>query len=137
MKKMGKLSLMDKIDNKKNILNNIINTINSAYKDSIKDRRIIHELEWNASDDTPSILGEVEVISDNIIGHVQTYLDWKIENVEDVINFIKSNSIFASNILVSWIIGESDKYKNYLTYLYLIELLRITFENILKDSVDS
>ena len=110
------------------LLDFLLQQVNVAYQDCLSDRKMIHDIEWE-EDDKPSVLGEVEVLSDFIVGHVTRIIKCKKNMSEndraEIIYDLKTSSIFGSNPIAEWIVDEATEYPMYYIYLQSIECLRV------------
>ncbi|MCI5142136.1 MAG: hypothetical protein D3909_10545 [Candidatus Electrothrix sp. ATG1] len=121
---------MEKTNNKKYfiLLEFLLQQVGVAYQDCSNDRKKIHDIEWE-EDDKPSVLGEVEVFSDFIIGHVTSIINCNEKMSKndraEIICALKTRSIFGSSPISEWIAYEAAKYSGYYNYLQSIEILRV------------
>lgn len=96
------------------------------YQQSILERKQLHQIEWDAQDGAPSILGEVEVKSDAIAG-CTSWIDRKgcVKNVTRLIGILKQYSIYESPILIRWLVEDGKDYPMFSTYVHLCEHVRM------------
>lgn len=109
----------------RNFVNVLINVFEQAYFDSLSDRKHLHDIEWNSEDDTPSILGEVEVRADAIMGIAKTCLKKEPNNREELIDILLNNSVYSSESIVAWVASEGTSFCDFLRYIESIENLRM------------
>lgn len=113
-------------------LNVLLDFLELAFRNSAINRKKLHEIEWKAEEGSPSILGEVEVRADAVIGIARTYLKKRPENINELVDALEVNSIYQSELLVGWLAANGEDYQEFLGYIAAIENLRmgtITFLN--------
>lgn len=112
----------------------LLRFLNVAFSNSSTDRKLLHKIEWKEEDGSPSILGEVEVRADTIIGIARTCLKRNPARISNIINALEVNSIYKSKILVNWLANYGDNFPGFLGYIAAIENLRISTLAFLKNN---
>ncbi|ETW95592.1 MAG: hypothetical protein ETSY1_29960 [Candidatus Entotheonella factor] len=99
------------------------NKMNTTYQQCATERRKLDRIEHEVESDY-SVLFEVEIHCDYIAG-VATSSARRWRKEKDYIRQVaESNSIFASPVIVQWIIESSHDYPLYYAHLQSIECLR-------------
>jgi hypothetical protein len=124
------------IKNHKRILQALINIVIESYNLSKDDRKDLHQLEWGEDDKKPSILGEAEIRADAIIGLSKRFIKSRVDNKVDALKVLNNYGVYCSNILLSWLLDEGDKYKKFSLYLHQLEHLRLVLENIIVERIE-
>ncbi len=101
------------------------NFVNSTYQNCASERTKLHKTEWEHGNNLPSILGEIEVKAGTIIGISQCFNKEEPKQIERLIKELNSCSIYDLEIVLDWIIKDSNQYPKYLTHIQAIENLRI------------
>ena len=114
------------------ILEMLIKLIEEAFSNCSIDRKRLHNIEWEASDSFPSILGEIDVRGDTVIGITKTCFEKKPDDIDQLINALEITSIYKSDSIVNWIINESNDFQEFLKYIVAIESLRVSIMTFLK-----
>ncbi|OUS24652.1 hypothetical protein A9Q99_24100 [Gammaproteobacteria bacterium 45_16_T64] len=107
------------------ILEILLKYLEVVFSSSSEDRKRLHDIEWEAEDDSPSILGEVEVRADTVIGIARTCLKRRPENISKLVYTLKESSVYQSDSIVSWLAVNGGDYQNFIGYMAAIENLRI------------
>jgi len=115
------------------LLHKLLEFINIFYQKCSTDRGELHQIEWERGDDAPSVLGEVEIITDHHVGCIRSCLLQGLRNKEETIFELESLSIFDSETLVEFIIDQSQRYEEFFSYMQSVENLRTTAIKILKN----
>lgn len=102
----------------------LLDLLEVAFTSSSVNRKSLHEIEWEAEEGSPSILGEVEVRADSVIGIVRTCLKRQPESIHELIYTLEASSIYQSEILVNWLVRCGDGFPDYFRYMMAIENLR-------------
>ena len=108
-----------------NVLITLLKYLESTFSSSGPDRGALHKVEWNAGSGAPSVLGEVEVRADNVVGISMRCLGNVPCNVNELIDFLKKESIYQSETLLEWISKNGDDYHGFLCYIAAVENLRV------------
>lgn len=96
------------------------------FKNTEKDRRLIHEYEWDSVDINTSILFEVELFSLDIYGYVSSLTEKNFSRVEETISSLEKKSIYENKIFLQWLSSENIvKYPDYYIYILFLENFRI------------
>lgn len=103
----------------------LLKLLELALTASALNRKKLHEIEWEAEEGSPSILGEVEVRADTVIGISRTCLRKRPENINELVDTLEAGSIYQSEVLVGWIVASGDSYPEFLEYITAIENLRM------------
>ncbi|MCX4030267.1 hypothetical protein H0A36_28920 [Endozoicomonas sp. SM1973] len=114
------------------VLEILLISLEESFSNSSSDRKRLHDLEWGAEEDVPSILGEVEVRADLVIGIVRTFLKKKPDNTVELIKILQENSIYNSDSIVNWIAVDGNKFRKFLCYVETVESLRMSIISFLK-----
>ncbi|WP_044617283.1 hypothetical protein [Gynuella sunshinyii] len=104
-----------------------------AFSRSANDRKRLHDIEWEAEEGAPSVLGEVEVRADAVIGIVRTHLKRQTNNIDEVVEALRAGSIYESESIVRWIASDGDNFHEFLCYIEAIENLRTSMMTFLKN----
>ena len=115
------------------VLKMLLEYVHIFYHNCSSDRGKLHKIEWDSDEGEPSILGEIEIISDHNVGCVRNCLNKNLKNKDEIINELKLKSIFDSEVLTQWIIDDSLNYKDYFAYIQSVENLRTTAIKIFKN----
>ena len=113
-------------DTSKKTIGVLLRFLDVAFSNSSMNRKLLHKMEWEEEDGSPSILGEVEVRADSIIGISRTCLKREPENISNFINILEANSVYKSKLLVNWLANYGDNFPYFLGYIAAIENLRIS-----------
>jgi len=105
-------------------LSSLVQRVDAAFRNSAADRRRLHDSEWRAGDDTPSVLGEVEVRADAVRGIVLTRLAVGRHETTKLIDIVTSSCFAGSPLLSSWLADESVRFPAFASYLRALEDLR-------------
>ncbi len=101
----------------------LLDNMNKTYQQCGAERGKLHMIEYKEASDF-SVLGEAEIRCDYIAG-VATSSARRWRKEKDYIRQVaESNSIFASPVIVQWIIESSHDYPLYYAHLQSIECLR-------------
>ncbi|MDM8522335.1 hypothetical protein QUF80_03095 [Desulfococcaceae bacterium HSG8] len=117
---------------KKTMLQVMLKKIDEEYQSCRQDRHKLHKLEWEGEESEPSILGEVEVIADTVIGLVKTYLEIGAKNKGETVTMLQNYSIYKSPVLLRWLLGEGRNFNHFALYMTNVEHLRMTFSEMIK-----
>lgn len=108
-----------------NFLKVLLKLLELTFTASALNRKRLHEIEWGAEEGSPSILGEVEVRADTVIGISRACLRKRPENINELVDILEAGSIYQSEVVVGWIVASSDSYQEFLEYITAIENLRM------------
>lgn len=100
-----------------------------AYRECKDERKQLHDIEWEAYETTSSVLGEVEIRIDNILGIVSSFMTKEVANCYDkehILQTLNSNSIYLSNTIVCFIIEKGYAFHKFVNYIFMIENLRMS-----------
>jgi len=127
---------MEKIDDcdYRLLLKVLLNNLNVLNNKCSLERKKIHDIEWESNDDLPSILGEIEVRCDTVIGITTQCLRDMPNNINECVDILIKNSIFKSKTIVSWIALEGESYENILCYVNSVENLRVAILHLLESN---
>ena len=120
------------VDIYKEMLSTLLKFLEIAFSNSAISRKNLHEIEWEAEDGQPSILGEAEVRADTVIGIARTCLKRQPENIDKLIDTLEAGSIYKSEHLVNWLANSGDDFPEFLGYMMAIENLRVGTITFLK-----
>lgn len=95
-----------------------------AFSNCSKDRKRLHDIEWEAEECSPSILGEVEVRADTVIGIARSCINKQPDNIDGLIDILKEKSIYQSESIVNWLAVDGGDYLGFVGYIVAIENLR-------------
>lgn len=110
------------------ILERMADNLNKSYQSCSSDRGQLSKIEWDLGPESPSVLGEMELKTDTLMGYVRSVIHaGKISNKTEVLRELKKNSIYDSMTISSWMKDEGQKYKKYAEYLLCYEELRKVF----------
>ena len=112
----------------------LLRFLEAAFSNSSTNRKLLHKIEWEEEEGSPSILGEVEVRADTIIGISRTCLKREPEGINKLIDTLEVSSIYKSKILVTWLANYGDNFPGFLGYIAAIENLRISTLVFLKNN---
>lgn len=109
------------------LLERLVAEVSDAHQKSRSDRHRLHALEWEGGVDCPSILGEVEVRCDTVVGLVQMYLrvGFKKFGSDETNDMLRRSSIYHSHVLLEWLLEAGSDYDAFASYLHRIEHLRM------------
>lgn len=109
-------------------INKILNQLKIDYKNTREERRKL--VDWEEAKDF-SILGEIEIITDNIRGYAsQLTTNGNIENPQESIEKLKQIQIFNISDFAEWYFMPENEYpqlKNYIEKLNYLRLLIIEY----------
>lgn len=108
-----------------NALKVLLTFLELAFTASALNRKKLHELEWQAEEGSPSVLGEIEVRADAVIGISRRCLKKHPENINELVDKLEASSIYQSEVLVGWIAAHSEDYQEFLGYIAAVENLRM------------
>jgi hypothetical protein len=115
------------------ILELLMDHLIHLYQKCSSDRRKLHEYEWEHHETVPSILGEVEVLSDSVVGLVRSCIKKKHQNFDAVVDKLEHEYVFDKVVISDWVTHQSVSYKDFLSYLLSVELLRVTAIKMLRN----
>lgn len=121
-----KLSITDE---DKAVITFLLKEMQREYIISKPERGRIHEIEWDAGDGTPSVLGEAEVLADFICGIALSLLENRFN--EEYRDGLSSLSVHQSNILHQFLREKSLTYPKFAAYILATEYLRAIIQRIL------
>lgn len=113
-------------------LNVLLKFLELAFTASALNRKSIHEVEWEAEEGSPSVLGEIEVRADTVIGIARTCMKKRPENANELIDILEACSIYQSEVLVGWLAASGEDYQEFIGYIAAIENLRMGTMTFLK-----
>ena len=114
------------------VLNVLLKFLELAFTASTLNRKSLHEIEWEAEEGSPSVLGEIEVRADAVIGIARTCLKKRPENINELLDTLEASSIYQSELLVGWLAASGEDYQEFLGYITAIENLRMVTMAFLK-----
>lgn len=97
--------------------------VTEAYARAEEERSEIHRLEWDAGEDTASVLGESEVWCDSVLGVADAFRRGR--SPKSPVAGLSCASLWKSKTLGSWIVNDSSKFPRFTEYLTLVECLRV------------
>jgi hypothetical protein len=112
------------IPNTKQLLELLLEFVKVEYQRSRQDRQHLHEEEWQAGEQAPSILGETEVRADAVIGVVRGYLFSQNFDTKSAREILHRYSVYDSKVLMSWLLKHTESRTQFVAYLHAIEHLR-------------
>lgn len=90
-----------------------------------QERKKLHEIEWNAGDDAPSVLGEAEIRATAVVGTASLCLQQiGPKNLQDHWNALSNVTIYGSKTLSDWMKLHSTEFPGFTAYLQAVEYLR-------------
>ncbi len=113
------------MDDTYRVLSILLRFLEIAYTNSSVNRKNLHEIEWKAEESSPSILGEIEVRADAVIGITRGCLKRKPGEIDKLIDTLEVNSVYQSEFLVHWLAYNGDDFPDFLLYITAIENLRL------------
>jgi hypothetical protein len=116
----------------KRMLNLLLKALEMAFSNSSMNRKSLHEIEWEMEEGHPSILGEIEIRADTVIGVARTCLKKQPKGIDELIDTLESSSVYQSEIIVNWLADNGDNFPEFMTYITAIENLRIGTITFLK-----
>ncbi len=111
----------------KTLLQIMLIKIDEEYQSCQQDRHKLHKLEWEGKESEPSVLGEVEVRADTVIGLVKTHLKIGVKDKGETVAMLQKYSIYNSPVLLRWLLEEGRNFNHFASYMTNIEHLRMTF----------
>ncbi len=118
------------IQNEKQLLELLLDFVKIEYQRSSQDRRLLHDEEWEASEQMSSILGEAEVRADAVIGVVRSYLFSQNFDTQSACETLQRYSVYDSQVLMLWLLKHTTGHARFVAYLHAIEHLRLVALNI-------
>ena len=113
---------MDRINKK--TLEALIESSRKSFYNSASNRKSLHTIEWESTNSSPSILGEVEVRSDTVLAISKSCLKMNTRGTSDLTHKLEKASICNSTAIKSWIQKEGSNFKIFSDYIFTIETLR-------------
>ena len=103
----------------------LLKLLELTFTSSSFDRKQMHNIEWEAEDYLPSILGEVEVRADTVIGIARSCLKKQPDHANELVKMLLENSVYNSDSTVSWVATVGIDFHDFLSYIAAIENLRM------------
>ncbi len=100
----------------------LLNEVLRAYANCEAERAKLHEVEWSSGEDSPSVLGEAEVLADAVAGVVQTMLTRGAGPKHPGV--LAKLGTHRSPTLHEWLTQSDSEYPAFAVYLQTVELLR-------------
>lgn len=104
------------------LLRSLYRFFESSYENSSFERKKIHSMECESNDEF-SILGEVEIRADTVAGIALTCIKRQPDSPETLINKLKNNSIYNSDVISNWLSVEKSEFPNFYIYIVSMETL--------------
>ncbi|TQV82429.1 hypothetical protein FKG94_06700 [Exilibacterium tricleocarpae] len=119
----------------KKVLAVLLRLLETAFSNSSVNRKVLHELEWQAEEGGSSVLGEVEVRADTVIGIARTCLRKQPENINELTDALEESSVYRSEVLIDWLANSGDEFPDFCSYIAAIENLRTCTITFLRGSL--
>ena len=113
------------IPNTKQLLELLLDFVKAEYQQSRQDRKHLHDEEWQAGEQAPSILGEAEIRADAVIGVVRGYLFSQNFDTKSARETLHKYSVYDSKVLMPWLLKHAESHAQFVAYLHAIEHLRL------------
>ena len=99
--------------------------VETAFAASAQDRGRLHRAEWETASGRFSVLGEIEVISDAVIGVARTCAKRCPKNPSEMIEILEAKSVHHSRVVTSWIASSGADYAELMAFVAAVESLRV------------
>lgn len=116
------------------VLEVLLKLLDSAFSNSSSNRKRLHDIEWDEEDSSPSILGEVEIRADAVIGIARACLEKDHIDISEFIDILEANSVYGSEAIVNWVANDGGDFQEFLQYLAAVENLRTGMMALLNKS---
>lgn len=120
-------NLQNNSNTSKEHINKVLNQLLTDYKNTREERRKL--LHWEESKDF-SILGEIEIFTDNIRGYASQITNNTLENPQEKLEILKQIQIFNIPNFWNWYFQYENEYpqlENYIEKLNYLRLLLIEY----------
>jgi hypothetical protein len=93
-----------------------------SYTNSAAERKRLHNIEYESENES-SILGEVEIRADTVVGIALTCLKKCPDNTSELVDRLKKNSIYNSDSILDWLADDQSEFHKFFGYIVAIESL--------------